>query len=142
VKKLSVKKQLWLSVFALSFVSTTLAPLSSQSSTPVKPLTIEAIFAPGGLGGRGPETLEWSPDGSKLTFVERTGEQGELWYVDATTGEKKVLVSAAKLAALAPDYSKGRARKRTPDPLSRSRLLMGSGCKAPHLRFSRPALAL
>ena len=28
------------------------------------------------------------------------------WYVDAATGEKKVLVSAAKLASLAPDYTK------------------------------------
>ena len=34
------------------------------------------------------------------------GEHGELWYVDAATGEKKVLVSAAKLASLAPDYTK------------------------------------
>ena len=34
------------------------------------------------------------------------GEQGELWYVDAATGEKKVLVSAAKLASLAPDCDK------------------------------------
>jgi dipeptidyl-peptidase-4 len=74
----------------------------------VKPLTIEAIFAPGGLGGRGPETIEWSPDGSKLSFVQRDdeGEHGELWYVDVATGEKKILISAAKLASLAPDANK------------------------------------
>jgi len=80
----------------------------AQSSSPVKPLTIEAIYAPGGLSGRGPETFEWSPDGTKLSFLQRDddGEQGELWYVDVATGEKKVLVSAAKLAALAPDYTK------------------------------------
>ena len=85
-----------------------LVPLGAQSSLPVKPLTIEAIFAPGGLTGRGPENMEWSPDGTKLSFVQRDGEgeQGELWYVDAATGEKKILVSAAKLAALAPDYNK------------------------------------
>ena len=105
-----MKKHIPLSTFALivfSF-SALLPPLCAQSSAPVKPLTIEAIFAPGGLGGRGPETLEWSPDGTKLTFVQRNdaGEQGELWYVDAATGEKKVLVSAAKLASLAPDYNK------------------------------------
>jgi len=82
--------------------------LRGQSSSPVKPLTIEAIFAPGGLGGRGPENVEWSPDGTKLSFVQRDdeGEHGELWYVDAATGEKKVLLSAAKLASLAPDYNK------------------------------------
>ena len=103
-----MKKQTWLSIFALIFFPALAAPTWAQSSAPVKPLTIEAIFAPGGLGGRGPETLEWSPDGARLTFVQRNdaGEQGELWYVDAATGEKKVLVSAAKLASLAPDYNK------------------------------------
>ena len=77
-------------------------------NVPTKPLTIEAMFEPGGLVGRGPETTEWSPDGSKLTFVQRDakGEKGELWYVDTATGEKKVLVSAAKLASLDPDVNK------------------------------------
>src|SRR5258706_10428569 len=98
----TVKKQIPLATLALivfSF-SALLPQLCAQSSAPVKPLTIEAIFAPGGLGGRGPETLEWSPDGTKLTFVQRNdaGEQGELWYAQPATGEKKVLVSAAKLA--------------------------------------------
>ena len=80
----------------------------AQSPSPVKPLTIEAIYAPGGLGGRAPETIEWSPDGTKLSFLQRKdeGEHGELWYVDAAKGEKKVLVSSAKLASLAPDYNK------------------------------------
>jgi dipeptidyl-peptidase 4 len=84
------------------------APFSAQAQQAVKPLTLEEIYAPGGITGRGPENIEWSPDGSKLSFVQRDGEseQGELWYVDAATGEKKVLVSAAKLAALAPDYNK------------------------------------
>jgi dipeptidyl-peptidase 4 len=80
----------------------------AQSQTaPTKPLTIDAIYQPGGLGGRGPETVEWSPDGAKLTFVQRDddGEKGELWAVDAATGEKKLLVSAAKLASLDPDVN-------------------------------------
>jgi dipeptidyl-peptidase-4 len=81
---------------------------AAAQTAPTKPLTIETIYQPGGLGGRGPETVEWSPDGTKLTFVERDekGEKGELWYVDAATGEKKVLVSAAKLASLDPDVNK------------------------------------
>jgi dipeptidyl-peptidase-4 len=94
-------------VVALTFLSSQEA-VWAQSPSPLKPLTIEAIYAPGGLGGRGPETLEWSPDGTKLSFLQRNdeGEHGELWYVDAATGEKKVLVSASKLASLAPDYNK------------------------------------
>ena len=81
---------------------------ASAQSTPTKPLTIESMFQPGGLLGRGPETVEWSPDGTKLTFVQRDekGEKGELWYMDTATGEKKVLVSAAKLASLDPDVNK------------------------------------
>jgi dipeptidyl-peptidase-4 len=98
-----------LAVFVLIFVLGIMnaAPAGAQS-TPTKPLTIETLYQPGGLGGRGPETTEWSPDGTKLTFVQRDekGEKGELWYVDAATGEKKVLVSAAKLASLDPDVNK------------------------------------
>src|SRR5580700_1884441 len=106
-----MKRQLLLSALAATLsilVSVLLLPLWAQSSSPVKPLTIEALFATGGLTGRGPENTAWSPDGTKLSFVQRdeTGEHGELWYVDAVTGEKKVLVSAAKLASLAPDANK------------------------------------
>lgn len=80
----------------------------AAQNIPTKPLTIENLFQPGGLAGRGPETTEWSPDGTKLSFVQRDekGEKGELWYVDPATGEKKVLVSAAKLATLDPDVNK------------------------------------
>ena len=91
----------------LIFTIISAAPVEAQT-TPTKPLTIETLYQPGGLSGRGPETTEWSPDDTKLTFVQRDekGEKGELWYVNAATGEKKVLVSAAKLASLDPDVNK------------------------------------
>jgi dipeptidyl-peptidase 4 len=103
-----VKKQISFATLAPILLTGFLTPLWAQSSSTVKPLTIEAMFAPGGLTGRGPENMEWSPDGTKLSYVQRDdeGEHGELWYVDASTGEKKILVSAAKLASLAPDASK------------------------------------
>jgi dipeptidyl-peptidase-4 len=104
-----VKTKVAIAAFAaLTFLSSLPVPLRAQSPSPTKPLTIEAIYAPGGLTGRALETMEWSPDGTKLSFVQRDdeGEHGELWYVDAVTGEKKVLVSAAKLASLAPDANK------------------------------------
>ena len=83
------------------------APAGAQTA-PTKPLTIETMYQPGGLTGRAPETLEWSPDGTRLTFVQRDekGENGELWTVDTTTGDKTLLVSAAKLASLDPDVNK------------------------------------
>ena len=84
------------------------ALVSAQVNTSAKPLTIENIFVDGGPTGRAPETVQWSPDSTKVSFVLRddSGEQGQLWYVDAATGEKKVLVSDVKLAQLAPPASK------------------------------------
>ncbi|MGA2415640.1 MAG: alpha/beta fold hydrolase [Candidatus Sulfotelmatobacter sp.] len=80
----------------------------AQSAAPPKPLTIEAIFAPGGLTGRGPENMEWSPDGSQLSFLQHDddGGHGELWSVNAATGEKKLFVGTMKLAPLALDYDR------------------------------------
>lgn len=72
-----------------------------------KPLTIESIFSQGGLTGRAPETITWSPDGRKVSFVQRddAGEHGALYYVDVTTGKRAVLVAEEKLATLAPPIS-------------------------------------
>lgn len=90
--------------FALIACSAAL-PAQAPPRGPVKkPLTIEAMFAEGGISGRAPEALEWSPDNSKFSFIQRddSGEHGELWYVDAATGEKTLLISEVKLAALSP----------------------------------------
>jgi dipeptidyl-peptidase-4 len=97
-------------LFALS-LSVLLSAASAQTGAPAaapKQLTIEQIFAEGGVTGRAPETIEWSPDGTKVSFVQRDdeGEHGELWYVDAATGEKKLLASENKLSPLAPSASK------------------------------------
>ena len=84
-----------------------IAQSSATEDSQKKPLMIESIFADGGITGRGPEGIEWSPDNTKLSFVQRddSGEHGELWAVDATTGERKLLVSEIKLATLAPPIS-------------------------------------
>jgi dipeptidyl-peptidase-4 len=105
VTKLSLA--IWTSLlFCVPQVS--LTPLRAQAAAPTRQLTIDTIFVDGGITGRAPETIQWSPDGSKVSFVQRddSGEQGQLWYVDVATGEKKVLVSDVKLAQLAPPTSK------------------------------------
>ena len=91
----------WIAAVALLFSS------GAAQEAPQKTLTIENIFAEGGISGRAPEFVQWSPDGKKLSFVQRddAGERGELWYADPSTGEKKLLVSEARLAALAPPVS-------------------------------------
>jgi dipeptidyl-peptidase-4 len=94
--------------FLLVLFSSMIAALSQPShAQSANKLTIESIFAEGGITGRAPENIKWSPDNTKFTFIQRddTGEHGELWYVDAATGEKKVLVSEVKLNALAPPIS-------------------------------------
>ncbi len=85
---------------------------SSASQSTIQPvaqpeLTIEAIFAEGGITGRAPETVKWSPDGTKVSFVQRddSGEHGALYYVDVASGKKAVLVAEEKLASLAPPVS-------------------------------------
>jgi len=99
-----------------AFIFLLLLPLPSgqESARPIqaqpaaRQLTIPAIFAEGGITGRSPETVEWSPDGSKVSYVLRddSGERGELWYLDAITGKPAVLVGAEKLAGLAPPESR------------------------------------
>ena len=106
-----MKKQvfLFLRTPMLAMLFGMIAPIPAVPQTsPIKPLTIETMYQPGGLTGRAPETMAWSPDGTKLTFVQRNekGEKGELWYVNTATGEKNVLVSTSKLASLDPDVNK------------------------------------
>ena len=95
-------------VLSSSFVTAqTATPTSGQESQARKELTIESIFQEGGLLGRGPETMKWSPDGSKVSYVQRddSGEHGALYYVDVTTGKPAVLVASDKLSTLAPPAS-------------------------------------
>ncbi len=96
-----------LAVFVLIAFSASL--LLAQAPTPQgqKELTIEEMFKPGGILGRGPENVQWSPDGTKVSFVQRddTGEHGELYFFDVLTRRSAVLVASGKLAGLAPPTS-------------------------------------
>ncbi len=109
MKKLFFVVAIELLALVAAGLAQTIGSTVAQTAAP-KQLTIEAIFAAGGITGRAPETLQWSPDGTKVSFVQRNdndaGEHGELWVVDAATGEKKVLASETKLAQLAPPASK------------------------------------
>jgi dipeptidyl-peptidase-4 len=98
----------------LCFLLSTLT-ISAQNSNPSTPaqtqpapeLTLEAIYAEGGLLGRPPESVKWAPDGSRVAFVQRDdgGEKGALYYVDANNPKPAVLVASEKLSSLAPPIS-------------------------------------
>jgi dipeptidyl-peptidase 4 len=93
-------------MLAISFLVPLVLAQSTTSSQ--KPLTIETAFADGGLTGRVPESFQWSPDNNTLSFIQRddSGEHGELWTLNAATGDKNVLVNQARLAPLSPPLSR------------------------------------
>jgi dipeptidyl-peptidase-4 len=89
---------LLLSVASVCLFSTVSATAqAAQNQAAAKPLTVEAIFAHGPLIGHPPEGLTWSPDGKHLTYLDG----GELVDLDPATAKSHVMVSRAKLAALA-----------------------------------------
>ncbi len=73
-------------------------------------LTISAIFAEGGITGRAPEAIKWSPDGKKVSYLlhDDRGEKAELYYIDTATGKTGVLVTAEKLRPLTATVSQGK----------------------------------
>jgi dipeptidyl-peptidase-4 len=88
----------------LLFVASGLA----QSAAPEKrSLTLETIFADGGITGQAPENVKWGRDRKTFSFIQRddSGEHGQLWVEDAATGEKRVLINESKLAGLSPPLS-------------------------------------
>ncbi|HKT46429.1 MAG TPA: DPP IV N-terminal domain-containing protein [Candidatus Acidoferrales bacterium] len=79
-------------------------PQAAEAGAP-KPLTVERIYSQPSLSGRLTRGLAWSPDGRQLTFFDETGagkEKLELWAMDAATGQRRVLISGEKLAAILP----------------------------------------
>jgi len=101
-------KRLFLLIVFILRIPFASARSAASLKTEVTPLTIENIFAEGGITGRDPESVQWSPDSTKFSFVQRddSGEHGALWYVDGATGEKKILVDEARLSSLAPGAEK------------------------------------
>jgi dipeptidyl-peptidase-4 len=65
-----------------------------------KELTLERLFSAPPLAGRLVQGIQWTPDSKRFSYLERTSAGLELWTMDATTGEKKVLVSAATLKSV------------------------------------------
>jgi dipeptidyl-peptidase 4 len=64
-----------------------------------KPLTLERIFASPALGGPAPRALRLSPDGTLLTSLrprDNDRERFDLWAVDTTTGDARMLVDSTK----------------------------------------------
>ncbi len=101
----------------LSFIflaATIFLPAFGQEQTSTgtgKSLTLERIFSAPNLSGHLTQGIKWRPDSQCISYLERkgTGEDAtiELWTMNATTGERKVLVNAATLkATMQPEKAK------------------------------------
>jgi dipeptidyl-peptidase 4 len=88
-------KKLFLSVFLAAFVC---AVATAQE------LTIQSIYGSASLTGRAPDTIEWSPDGKKVSYFlhQEQGDKADLYYIDVTSGKPAVLVASEKIAAMKP----------------------------------------
>lgn len=99
----------------LSFYLLCAALFAQQQPNELPPLTIANIYREGGLLGRAPEMVQWSPDGKKISYIVRddSGEHAELWYLDVATGKPAVLVSEQKLQTLQPPVTNLKDERKT-----------------------------
>ena len=64
---------------------------------PSRSLTVERIYSGPSLSGHLTQGIEWSPDGKRISYLQREGSSVEMWTMDAAKGERKVLVKASVL---------------------------------------------
>jgi dipeptidyl-peptidase-4 len=81
-------------------------PGTAIQSQAAKELTVERIYGQPSLSGSLTSGLQWHPNGTLLTYMERR-EQGrdaepELWALEIESGRRKVLVSAETLRSMLP----------------------------------------
>jgi dipeptidyl-peptidase-4 len=78
-------------------------PTLAQTSAG-KPLTVERIYSGPSLSGSLTQGIEWTPEGTRISYLRHNPQSSnggeELWTMDASTGERKVLVKADTLAAV------------------------------------------
>src|ERR1700747_2037328 len=80
------------------------APVRAQStSSPAKELTVQRIYSAPSLSGHLTDGIEWTPDSKRISYIVRQGSgpdaPAELWTMDGTTGERKMLIGTDALKA-------------------------------------------
>jgi dipeptidyl-peptidase-4 len=81
--------------------------MATAQQSAKKQYTVEAIYSPAAAASHPPEGMQWSPDGTKLTYIQHgaSDEQESLYYFDPANGKSAQLIAADKLAALTPSTS-------------------------------------
>jgi dipeptidyl-peptidase-4 len=100
---------------------------TDNAAESAKKLTVERIYSEPSLSGHTLRGITWTPDGKQVSFLEakrsaaegdaeggvengRRGKQKkennpDLWIVDVTSGDRRVLVSGERLASMLPENS-------------------------------------
>jgi len=84
----------------IAVVAPLLLALAPPPGVPQKKLTIERIFASPPISGATPRLLKLSPDGHYATMLKPRAEDRErfdLWAMDASTGQLRMLVDSTKI---------------------------------------------
>src|SRR5438309_3224695 len=94
-------------VIAMMMLLAWFAPRArAQTVAGGKALTVERIYSSPSLSGRLTRGLTWTPDGKQFSFFETKGSgkeaKTELWVMDATSGERRLLVAADQLESILP----------------------------------------
>ncbi|MGC2404259.1 MAG: DPP IV N-terminal domain-containing protein, partial [Acidobacteriaceae bacterium] len=92
-------------VFALA-LACPLASLAAEPEGQPKPITPDQIY-PVEQATRPPAGIAWSPDGTRLTYIN---DQGELVAIEGGTGNAQVLISQDKMKSLTPAATTEQAR--------------------------------
>src|SRR5467141_3612169 len=100
------RSSVFLRAFALISILSTSSAAQQPATAPGKALTVERIYSQPSLSGRLTRGLVWTPDGKALSYFEIKGSgkeaKTELWVMDATSGERRLLVAAGKLESILP----------------------------------------
>src|SRR2546427_2769554 len=93
-------------IFLLATLATFSRATQSRTAASGKALTIERIYSQPSLSGRLTRGLAWTPDGKEISYFEIKGSgkeaKTELWVMEATSGERRLLVAADKLESILP----------------------------------------
>jgi dipeptidyl-peptidase-4 len=79
-----------------------------QQAVAERGLSVDRIYSEPSLSGHPTAGIAWAPDGKHLSFFKELaagagkGERKQLWSMDASSGESRVLVSAEKLEGALP----------------------------------------
>jgi dipeptidyl-peptidase 4 len=111
-------------ILLLIFTGVTHAQANDAAES-AKKLTVQRIYSEASLSGHTLRGMAWTPDGKQISFLEakRSGGEGaaedrvqngrqaklkkennaDLWIVDASSGERRVLIPGGQLASMLPE---------------------------------------